>query len=76
MQIEIYGKDNCIYCENAKRLCATIKMEYTYYNISENIHLKEQLITRLGVTPRSVPQIFVDGNAVGGFTEFKKYVKG
>lgn len=76
MHVEIYGKDNCIFCEQAKKLCSNIQLEYTYYNLADDMNLKEELAVRMGIMPRSVPQIFIDDVFIGGFVEFKKHVKG
>lgn len=68
--VEIYGKPSCGYCNQAKKLCEVYSVPYKYYDLSEDDKLKETLIERMGSTPRTVPQIFVDGTHRGGYTEF------
>jgi glutaredoxin len=77
MKIEIYTKDNCTYCNQAKQLLKSKNMEYTEHYIapSNRAVLLEELTTRLGVAPRTVPQIFIDDKSVGGYTELVQWLK-
>ena len=77
MKIEIYTKDACPYCVQAKTLMKTKGWEFTEHHINADTRdiLVEQLTTRLGVAPRTVPQIFIDDVSIGGYTEFAKWVK-
>ena len=73
MKVLIYGRQNCTYCKQAVQLCEMRGLEYVYKDISDPLD-GEQTLTELtesmGSTPRTVPQIFVDGQHVGGFTQF------
>lgn len=77
MKIEIYTKDNCTYCIQAKKLIESKGWSYTenYIDDSTRDLLIEELTTRIGATPRTVPQIFIDDQLVGGYTELVKWVK-
>jgi len=70
--IEIYGKENCVHCQNAVKLAVSLEQKYKYYNVQ--IDGIEALVERMGVRPRTVPQIFVDDNFVGGYKEFYQYM--
>ena len=74
-KIEIYSKDNCTYCTAAKRLLEEAGYFYTEYKIEatgdERLRLMEELSKRLGQAPRTVPQIFINDEAIGGFTQLK-----
>lgn len=67
---EIYTKPNCPYCVRAKMLCQQEGIEITEINAVEN---KETLVERVtrdsGRPPQTVPQIYLDGKYVGGYTE-------
>lgn len=71
--ITIYGKDNCTFCEQAKRLCDMKGLTYEYKKVGVDL-TKEQLEEICPVPVRTVPQIFIDGTYVGGFQEFSKKV--
>lgn len=77
MKVEIYTKDNCPYCTQAKALFKSKGWEYTEHFIDENTRtqLLEELTTRIGTTPRTVPQIFIDDQAIGGYTDLVAWLK-
>lgn len=71
MQVEIYTKDNCTYCTQAKNLLQSRGIDYEEHHINAltKQQLVEELTTRLGVAPRTVPQIFINNQAIGGYTD-------
>jgi len=77
VKIEIYTKDACPYCVQAKNLMKSKGWEFTEHYISATTRetLLEQLATRLGTPPRTVPQIFIDDRAIGGYTDLVEWVK-
>ena len=77
MKIEIYTKDQCPYCTQAKALVKSKGWEFTEHYISAENRtvLLEELTTRIGVAPRTVPQIFIDDKSIGGYTELVQWVK-
>ena len=77
MKVEIYTKDQCPYCVQAKNLMKSKGWEFTehYINNDSRETLLEQLTTRLGTSPRTVPQIFIDDQAIGGYTDLVEWVK-
>jgi glutaredoxin len=77
MKVEIYTKDACPYCVQAKKLFESKGWEYTehYINIDTRETLLEELTNRLGVAPRTVPQIFIDDEAIGGYNELVTWIK-
>jgi glutaredoxin len=77
VKIEIYTKDACPYCVQSKNLMKSKGWEFTEHYISATTRetLLEQLTTRLGTPPRTVPQIFIDDQAIGGYTDLVEWVK-
>ena len=71
MKVEIYTKDQCPYCVQAKNLFKSKGWEFTEHHINATTRdtLLENLTTRLGESPRTVPQIFIDDQAIGGYTD-------
>ena len=76
MKVEIYTKDQCPYCVQAKNLMKSKGWEFTEHYISAETRetLLEELTTRIGTTPRTVPQIFIDDKSIGGFSELVVWV--
>lgn len=69
-RIEVFSGPNCIYCERAKRLLNEYGLEFRELSVSEEKNLDE--VTRRVPTARTIPQIFIDGEHVGGFDDLKK----
>lgn len=72
MNVVIYSKDNCPYCEGAKLLCSTEGLVYEEVKIGKDITREEFM--EMHPTVRTMPLIFVDKQKVGGYQEFKNYV--
>lgn len=69
--VEIYGKKNCGACTQAEVLCKSNTLVYRTYKVEEDYSIIE-LFEKIGQDVRSFPQIFVDGNHVGGLKEFQE----
>jgi glutaredoxin len=69
MKAIIWSKDYCPYCVNAKALLERKGIEYEERKIGEG-YTKEDLLEAVP-SARTVPQIFLDGELVGGFTELR-----
>jgi glutaredoxin 3 len=70
----VWSKDACPFCLQAKALLESKGIEYEERNINEG-YTKEQLLESVP-TARTLPQIFLDDEYVGGFTELKKKLLG
>lgn len=66
-KIEIYTWGYCPYCVRAKKLLEENGLEYT--EISLDGKNDELLALREKTGQRTVPQIFIDGVFLGGFSE-------
>ena len=69
MSVTIYGKTSCGYCVQAKSLCEQKGLDYTYLHFDEDYTFDE--FKAKFPTARTFPQIVVDDNNIGGFTELK-----
>lgn len=67
MKATIWTKDDCTFCTQAKKLLEAKEIEYTEQKIGEEF-TKEQLLEAVPGA-KSVPQIFIDGEYVGGYRE-------
>ena len=70
MKAIVWSKDQCAFCEQAKGLLEMKGIEYEVRNISQD-WTREQLLESVP-TARSVPQIFLDDEYVGGFPELRQ----
>lgn len=69
--IKVYGKSGCSFCEKTKVLCELYELEYEYLDATVDEWVLDFLI---GNDFKSVPQIFIDGKHIGGYTEFYEHI--
>ncbi len=74
MKAVVWSKNACPFCDQAKNLLKLKGIEYEERNISTD-WTREQLLEAVP-DARTVPQIFLDGELIGGFTELRKHLKG
>lgn len=72
MKAIVYTKDMCPYCEQAKLLLRSRGIEYEERNVSRD-WTREQLLEAVPGA-RTVPQIFLDDQLIGGFTELRQHL--
>jgi glutaredoxin 3 len=74
MKAIVWSKDACPYCVQAKALLESKGIEYEERNVSHD-WTKEQLLEAVP-TARTLPQIFLEEEYVGGFVELRKKLMG
>lgn len=67
-KIEIYSTAVCPYCIAAKNLLKSKGLEWTEVRVDSDMAQRETMLARSGGR-RSVPQIFINDQHVGGFDE-------
>ena len=70
MKAIIWSKYNCPYCDQAKALMISKGIQFEEKKIGDG-YTKEELLEAVP-NARTVPQIFLDGQLIGGFTELKQ----
>lgn len=70
MKAIVWSKYDCQFCDQAKMLLETRGINYEERKIGDG-WTKEDLLEAVP-TARSVPQIFLDNEHVGGFNELRK----
>ena len=68
MIVKIYSTAICPYCERAKMLLEKRNIKYTEFKIDEDVKLFEEMLA-LSNGRRSVPQIFIDDQDIGGYDD-------
>jgi len=69
----VWSKNNCPFCVQAKSLLKLKGIEFEERNISTKTWTKEQLLEAVP-DARTLPQIFLDDNYIGGFTELRTHL--
>jgi glutaredoxin len=73
MKAIVWSKNSCPFCVQAKSLLTQKGIEFEERNI-ETDWSKEQLLEAVP-TARTLPQIFLDDQLVGGFNELRKHLQ-
>ena len=63
MEVVVYGKPDCPYCEKAKNILDSKNVEYSYIDITEDKNAHHFIKVEKGL--KTVPQIFVNGEYHG-----------
>lgn len=66
----VWSKSDCSFCDQAKNLLQLNTIEFEERRIGDG-WTREDLLEAVP-NARTVPQIFLDGELVGGFTELKE----
>lgn len=64
-KVEIYYWTTCPYCRRALALLDSKNVNYQGYDITGDDEARAKMVERTG-GPRTVPQIFIDDELVGG----------
>jgi glutaredoxin 3 len=67
--VSVYTTNYCGFCVAAKNLLQAKDIPYQEIDVSNNTTLRQELVQRTG--RRTVPQIFIGEEPIGGFTELK-----
>ena len=70
MKAIVWSKYNCPYCDQAKALLTSKGVTFEEKKIGDG-YTREDLLEAVP-NARTVPQIFLDGQLIGGFTELKQ----
>ena len=69
MKVEIITDEFCKWCDKAKELMQNRNILYT------ELQLEDSFETMKKYNLKTVPQIFVDGNLIGGYTDLEKNIE-
>lgn len=70
MKAIVWSKDNCAFCDQAKALLEQRGIEFEERRIGHG-YTREQLLESVP-NARTVPQIFLNEELIGGFTELRQ----
>lgn len=73
MQVTIYSKDNCTYCEKIKSVFKVLNMEFVEYKLDTDF-TRENFISEFG-EDSTFPRVVIDNKLVGGTSETIAYLK-
>jgi len=70
--VEIYSKSNCVFCDKAKHYFAQNDISY----VEHNVEISEVFNVLMNRNPnaRTMPQIFINDELIGGYTDLMEWV--
>jgi glutaredoxin len=71
--ILVYSKNNCVYCDKAKLLLKNLGLNYNEKKFEDFIST-EALYEDIGKNVRSMPQIKINGDLIGGYNQLVEYL--
>jgi glutaredoxin 3 len=71
--IILYTKENCGYCVRAKTLLKNLGLTYTEKKLEDFLNI-EKLFEEIGKQVRSMPQIKINGELIGGYNQLVEYL--
>ena len=72
MAIEIYSKNNCSYCEQAKSLLRSKGKDFIEYKLDEDF-TREILLSKFPEA-KTFPIIVIDGFNIGGYNQLQQQI--
>lgn len=70
MKIVIYSKNNCQFCNKAKHMIKSLGLEYEEKSLEKDFDSDTtKLIEDIGKPVRTMPQIKIDGQLIGGYNQ-------
>lgn len=75
-EVKIYTSATCPYCIKAKKLLQMLKLEYSEYNVDNAFDdMCKELSEKYNKQIQTVPQIIINNNYVGGYTDLEAMYK-
>lgn len=73
MQITIYSKQDCPYCDKIKQVFKLLDQDFVEYKLDEHFN-RENFIAEFGENS-TFPRVMIDGKLIGGCTDTIDYLK-
>lgn len=74
MKAVVWSKYHCPFCDQAKALLKQREIPFEEKKIGDG-YTREELLEAVP-SARTVPQIFIDEQLIGGFTELRAFLEG
>lgn len=71
-KVEIYSKDYCPYCMQAKALLEDKGVEFSEYDITSDEAKQKEMMERSEGKLMTVPQIYINDTLIGGYSDLEE----
>ena len=73
MEIVIYSKNNCVFCNKAKHLTKSLGLTYTEKKMEE-FDSPQAMLEDIGKKIKTMPQIKIDNELIGGYHQLVEHL--
>ena len=73
MNVAVFSKPDCPYCDKVKKIYKITKNSYAEYNLYEHFN-RDAFVSEFG-EGSTFPQVIVDGKKIGGCVDTVKYLR-
>ncbi len=75
----VYGKENCPYCIKAKKVLSEADINFQYHDVVKDSSALYRMIPEVKAvigskTPITVPQIWLSGEYIGGYSDLEQWL--
>ena len=74
MQATVYGTPRCSWCDKVVKMLDENEIEVEKIEVSESKKNLKLMKSVVGKPTTTVPQVTIDGNFVGGYTEVERFI--
>ena len=75
MKAIVFGTTKCVWCDRVSVMLKDAKIEVNKIDISENKDNLKQMKAHVGKTKmNTVPQVVIDDEYIGGYTEVERFI--
>ena len=74
MKAKVYGSSHCVWCDRVAKLLEDSGVEIEKIDVSQGKEFIKEMQEPAGEKVNTVPQVIIDGEYVGGFTETERFL--
>ena len=74
MKAKVYGSSQCVWCDRVAKLLEDSGIDIEKVDVSQGKEIVKEMQEAAGKKVNTVPQVIIDGEYVGGYTETERYL--
>ena len=74
MKSKVYGSSQCVWCDRVAKLLEDSVADIEKVDVSQGKEYIKEMQEAAGEKVNTVPQVIIDGEYVGGYTETERFL--
>ena len=74
MEATVFSTSKCSWCNKVTKMLEESEIKVTKVDVAENVENFDKMQDYAGKDVRSVPQVVIDNQFIGGYTEVERYL--